>query len=61
MGTLLFAMENNDSTEIRSDLVLLLSIVAVFVIFLAGLKIFDSKTGEIAKIGSKLISKYVSQ
>lgn len=45
--------------EVKKDLVKVITIIIVFAAILTTLKMYDAKTNEIAKIGEKLLSRYV--
>jgi hypothetical protein len=49
----------NYQPEVKKDLVKVITILFVFAVALTALKMYDTKTNEIAKIGSFLLDKYV--
>lgn len=44
---------------ITKEITLLLVIMAVFLSVLAGLKVYDNKTGKIRELGTKIVSRYI--
>ncbi len=49
----------NHQPEVRKDLLKVFSLIALFVVALVALKMYDAKTNEVAKVGSKLLDSYV--
>ena len=60
--TLLFANQKfmTSQIEVKKELFKVLTVMAFIAIILTAIKMYDTKTNEVGKIGEKILSNYVN-